>query len=259
MRDDSLRWYTSTEVANVRPGDAANGEEHRMDADSALAQVRSHHQPSEWNVWPLRRNYVISSAIKWGLLGLVGLAMLIPVTIVTVPSDFVGKGSAQQSLAAAVLVLLAALAFGGIGIALHDLWRLARADDYWLVITPETFIKAEPGRVIETPLEYVADLTLKGVRLPSEGGTETNAPMPQFLMSGRLMNYATTLAAPTASRQRARGNASLAYRDSRDNKVVTVCTDEAFDHMAAIYQILRDRSAAREDKVWRASLQSHHS
>ncbi|HEY7976286.1 MAG TPA: hypothetical protein VID72_13145, partial [Ktedonobacterales bacterium] len=107
------------------------------------------------------------------------------------------------------------------------------------------------------PLEYVANLTLKGVRLPSEdGNAETGAPMSQFLIAGRLVNFANRAGIPGVSRQRTRGNASLAYRDARDNKVITVCTDDSYDQMAAIYQLLRDRAAAREDKVWRASFQS---
>ena len=159
-----------------------------------------------------------------------------------------------SSLALGLLILLGALAFGSLGITLHDVWRLTHAGDYWLVITPETFVKAEPGRVIETPLEYVANLTLKGVRLPSEDGNSPNgAPISQFLIAGRLVNFANMAGLPGVSRERTRGNASLAYRDARDNKVITVCTDDSYDHMAVIYQLLRDRAATREDKVWRAS------
>lgn len=227
-----------------------------MDAELALEQARSDHPPSEWNIWPLRRDYVRMSAIKWGILGLIGFVLFIPAAIVTIPSDFVGTSSLEQLLAAVVLLLIGAVAFGGVGIALHDLWRLARANDFWLIITPETFIMAQPGRITQTPLENVANVTLKGVQLPGEGNSPSSAPMSQFIVSGRLIDFANSAGLPGVSRQRARGNASLAYRDSRDNKIITVCTDEAFDHMAAIYQILRDRAATREDQIWRASLKS---
>lgn len=228
-----------------------------MESESVLDQVRSGHQPSEWNVWPLRREYVRTSALKWGFLAIIGFVILIPVSFIVIPSDFIGTAFYQQLLALGLLVLLGALAFGGLGIALHDLWRLSRAGDYWLVITPETFVKAEPGRVIETPLEYVANVTLKGIRLPSESGNaESGTPMSQFLIAGRMVNFANMAGIPGVSRERTRGNASLAYRDSRDNKVVTVCTDDSYDHMAAIYQLLRDRAAAREEKVWRASFKA---
>jgi hypothetical protein len=227
-----------------------------MEADLALERARSGHPPSEWNVWPLRRAYVRLSALKWGVLAIIGFAMLIPVTIMIVPSDFVGKSILDQSLAVGLLALLGAVAFGSAGIVAHDVWRLAHARDYWLIITPELFVKAQPGHLLATPLEFVADVTLKGVRVPSESGnSETGAPMSQFLVGGRLINFANAAGVPGVSRQRPRGSASLAYRDSRDNSIVTVCTDDAFDHMAAIYQLLRDRAATREEKVWRASLQ----
>ncbi len=225
-----------------------------MDAESVLAVARADHPPSEWNVWPLRRDYVLKSVAKWGALGIVGFAMFIPTAIATIPSDFIGTSLASQTIAILILALIATVAFGGVGIALHDLWRLSRARDYWLVITPETFVKAEPGRVIETPLEHVTDLTLKGVRLPGEGNSPNGAPMSQFIMSGRLIDFANTAGVPGVARQRARGNASLAYRDSRDNKEVVICTDDTFDNMGAIYQILRDRAAIRDDKLRRASL-----
>lgn len=233
-----------------------------MDAESVLEQARSDHPPSEWNVWPLRRDYVLTSAMKWGLLGVVGLAMFIPTALLTIPSDFVGTSTAEQLLATLMLTLLAAMAFGGVGIALYDLWRLTRSRDFWLIITPELFVKAEPGRITQTPLENVADVTLKGVRAPSDSADtndETGAPMPQLFMGRRMVNFANAAGVRGVSRQRARGNTSLAYRDSRDNKVVVVCTDDAFDHMAAIYQILRERAAIREDQVWRASLRSPRS
>lgn len=233
-----------------------------MDAESVLEQARSGHPPSEWNVWPLRRDYVLTSAMKWGLLGVVGLAMFIPTALLTIPSDFVGTSTAERLLATLMLTLLAAMAFGGVGIALYDVWRLMRTRDFWLIITPELFVKAEPGRITQTPLENVADVTLKGVRAPSDSAdtnNETGGPMPQFFMGRRMVNFANAAGVRGVSRQRARGNTSLAYRDSRDDKVVVVCTDDAFDHMAAIYQILRERAAVREDQVWRASLRSPRS
>lgn len=227
-----------------------------MDAESVLEQARSDHPPSEWNIWPLRRNFVLTSAFKWGLLGIVGFALFIPVVMLTIPSDFTGKSGLAQSFAAVMLMLLAAMAFGGVGIALHDLWRWARASDYWLIVTPEAFVKAQPGRVILTPLENVSGLTLKGVPLPDEGNSPNDAPVSQFLISGRLIDFANTAGVPGVSRKRARGNASLAYRDSRDNKIVTICTDDAFDQMGAIFHVLRERVAIREDQIWRASLES---
>ena len=225
-----------------------------METESILERVRGGLAPSEWNVWPLRRAYVRTSAFKWGMLSIVGFAIFIPVSAIAIPADFVGQSQLVQMLALLMLLLLAALAFGSLGIVGHDLWRLARAKDFWLVITPETFIKAEPRRVTATPLEHVANLTLKGVRIPDEdGNADTSASMSQFIIGGRLVQFANRAGIPGVTHRRERGNASLAFRDARDNKVITVCTDDSFDHMGAIYEILRDRAAAREEKVWRAS------
>ena len=227
-----------------------------MDSGTIIDQVRSGHPPSEWNVWPLRSAYVRVAAFKWALLGVIGFALLIPVAIAIIPSDFVGTSDLERSLAIILLALLGTMAFGGVGIAAHELWRLTHARDFWLVITPETFVKSEPGRIVETPLEHVTDLTLKGVTMPTEGNLQTGAAMSQYLLGGRLIAFANRAGIPGMVRSRARGAASLAYRDSRDNKVIVVCTDDSFDQMAAVYQLLRDRAAAREDKLWRASLKS---
>lgn len=226
-----------------------------MDGEAILDQARSGTAPSEWNVWPLRRGYVRTSALKWGLLAIIGFALLIPVALITIPADFVGQTAAAQVVALVLLILLATLAFGSLGIVAHDIWRLAHAGDYWLIITPETFVMSRPGRLIATPLEDVSNVTLKGVRLPEEAGnSEAGTPMQAFLVAGRIANFANMAGVRGVSRKRTRGNASLAYQDKRDQKVVTVCTDDTFDQMAAIYQLLRDRAAIREEKVWRASL-----
>ena len=227
-----------------------------MDVDSVLEQVRSGHAPSEWNIWPLRRDYVRLSAIKWGLLGIVGFAMFIPVALLTIPSDFVGTGVGVQMFGVLLLLLVGAVAFGGAGIAIFDALRLRRARDYWLIITPDTFVKAEPQRVIHTPLEHVTNVTLKGVSMPTTGSTTDRTPVAPTFINARALGFMSAAAGPSAPRQRARGNASLAYRDSRDNKVVVVCTDDSFDSMAAIYEILRDRAARRDDQLRRAPYQS---
>lgn len=224
-----------------------------MDATSILEQARSDRPPSEWNIWPLRRDYVRISAIKWALLGVVGMAMFIPVVILTVPSDFVGGDSIVRLFALVMLLLLATVAFGGLGIALHDAWRLMHARDYWLIITPEAFVKASPGHVSATPLEDINNLTLKGVSLPTGENALPAMPLGQFPMTGRLIEFANRAGVRDVSRKKTRGNPSLAYRDARTNKIVVVCTDDSFEYMAALYELLRERCAIRDDQLRRAS------
>ncbi|MDE3229959.1 MAG: hypothetical protein KGO05_08745 [Chloroflexota bacterium] len=227
-----------------------------MDATSILEQARSDRPPSEWNIWPLRRDFVRISAIKWAALGVIGLAMFIPVVLLTIPTDFENGDSFVRLFAMIMLILLATVAFGGLGIALHDVWRLTHAKDYWLIITPETFVKASPGRVTATPLEDIGGLTLKGVALPSGENTSIDAPMAQFPMTGRLIEFANVAGIRNVSRKKARGNPSLAYRDVRSNKVVVICADDSYEQMAAVYELLRERCAIREDQLRRASYPS---
>lgn len=225
-----------------------------MDVESVLEQVRSGNAPSEWNIWPLRRDYVRMSAIKWGLAGLFGFAMLIPIIFLTIPSDFVGTGAFVRLFSGALLTMLAIAAFGGSGVAIFDGWRLRHAHDYWLVITPETFVKAEPKRVTQTPLEHVTDVTLKGV--PPQSDRDPIYQPPPSPFNGSMFGLRGSATNPSVSRQRVRGNASLTYRDSRDNKVVVICTDDSFDHMTAIYDVLRNRAARRRDQIRHASYQA---
>lgn len=224
-----------------------------MDANAVLAQARSDRPPSEWNIWPLRRDYVRISAIKWGALAVIGFAIFIPAALAMIPSDFVGVSDGVRILALVTLLLLSTLAFGAAGVVGYDIWRLTHANDFMLVITPELFIKAQPGRVIETPLEHVQHVTLNGVAMPEEGNSTAVMPLSQMFVGGRLIALANRAGIPGVTRRRVRGAPSLAYRDGRDNRVVVVCTDDAFDHMGAIYQLLRDRAATREEKIWRAS------
>ncbi len=225
-----------------------------MDGESVLEQVRTGRAPSEWIVWPMRRDYVRMSAIKWGVMGVLGFAMFIPVLFLTIPSDFVGTGASVRVVVVALLALLGAVAFGGVGVAIFDAWRLRHASDYWLVITPEAFVKSEPQRVTQTPLEHVADVTLKGVPLPGERGPAYQPP--SYPTIGRALGFTNAATGPDASRQRQRGNASLAYRDSRDDKVIIVCTDDTFDQMAAIYEVLRHSAVRRGDQLRRAAYQA---
>jgi hypothetical protein len=224
-----------------------------MDAETILTTARSGAAPSEWNVWPLRRDRVLTGAAKWGALSLIGFILLVPIVIVTVPSDFVNAGAAQQSLATAIIMLVGALAIISLWLAVAALARVRRAADYWLIITPDVFIKAEPRRLFEIPLEDVADITLKGVAPPSDIAVQGDIGPQYFAMGmfGRIANRAGVMG---VSRKTSRSAPSLAFRDRRDNRIVIISTDDAFDHLGAIEHILRERVDQKEDRAWRASL-----
>ncbi|HEX9035597.1 MAG TPA: hypothetical protein VF808_01250 [Ktedonobacterales bacterium] len=222
-----------------------------MDVDAILAKARAGEFPSDWNVWPLRRNYMITSAIKWGLMSVVGFVVLVPVVIATIPSDFAHKDGFTQSMATAILLLLGALAFSSLWLTIDAILRALRAQDYWLVITPLLFIKAEPRRIYSIPLEDIGDITLKGVNPPSDVATQ-GALGPQHFAMGQFPRIATQMGVRQTAPKRSGQSPSLAFRDRRDNRVITVGMDSAFDHLGAIEHILRERAAQREDALARA-------
>jgi hypothetical protein len=226
-----------------------------MDAETIMATVRSGSAPSEWNVWPLRRSYLLYSAFKWGLLALVGFAMFIPVLLITYPDDFVHTDATRQSLATIVVLIVGALAFGSLWITVEALLRARRAADYWLVITPDVFIKAEPRGLYHIPLEQIADITLKGVAQPTDTAVQ-GAIGPQFFALGRFSSIANSMGVRGAAPRRRGESPSLAFRDRRDNRVIVVGTDDSFDLLGAIDEILHERVAKKEEALRRAASKS---
>ena len=228
-----------------------------MEADTVMATVRTGTTPNEWNVWPLRRDRVLIGAAKWGLLSLMGFVLFVPVVLVMFPSDIIGAGAVQQSAATVVILLIGALALCSLWLTIEALLRARRASDYWLVITPNLFIKAEPHRLYHIPLEDIADITLKGVAPPSDTAVE-GAVGPQLFAMGQYARIANQMGIRGAISARTRGTPSLAFRDTRDNRTITIGTDDSFDHLAAIDQVLRERAGQREEALWRASREKRH-
>src|SRR5262245_35999713 len=137
-----------------------------MDAQMVLATARSESVPQTWTVLPLQRDHVRRSVINWGLLSLVGFILLIPVFISTVPSNFqASRGSSVVT--GCLLLILAAVAFGSLGIAAYDVFRLLHGEEYMIVITPDDYVKAERGKVTHVPMEHIAYVTLRGIKMPT--------------------------------------------------------------------------------------------
>jgi hypothetical protein len=218
-----------------------------MDAETILATARSGDAPGTWVVWPLRRTFMRNSSLKWLGLSVVGFGLFIPVLLSTVPGIFSTRGFAFV-LTGIIILALGAVAFGALSIAGYDAWRLLHADDYWLVVTPDDYVKAEPGnKVTHVPLEYVESVTLKGVRAPIE-----TAETP-FDATGRGVNplMRTPLRLSNYRRQRATP-ISLGFVDSRTGKVVVVATDAAFDDLHGIEYVLSMQADAKQRQVNRS-------
>lgn len=215
-----------------------------MDAETILATARSGDAPGTWVVWPLRRNFIRNSSLKWLGLSVVGFLLFIPVVLSTVPGIFSERGF-EFVLTGIIILALAALAFGALGIAIYDGWRLLHAGDYWLVITPDDYVKLTPGhKVTHVPLEYVESITLKGVRVPIEtaetpfDGTARGVS-PIFRGPLRLSNYRRQRATP----------ASLAFIDTRTGHEVVVATDAAFDDLHGIEYVLSMQADAKQRQI----------
>lgn len=208
-----------------------------MDAQEILARARSPQElPNYWHVWPLRRDYIVRSILKWLAASLLGFVLLIPAVFSTVPGNF-ERGQLAFLVTSILLLLLGAVAFGALAIAIYDCWRLLHADDYLLVMTPDDYVKAEPrGKVTHVPMENIGYITLRG---PKSALTQTNSvyggalSMPQGGVD-RLMH---SIAAANERRQK-KQTPTLAFVDLRTDREVVVATDNSFDELAALEYVL---------------------
>ena len=212
-----------------------------MDADIILATARSGLVPEYWHVWPLQRDRVRTYAIKWGLESLVGMLFFVPAAFITIPVNF-EHGSGEIVLTSLLLILLGAIAFGGLAIAIYDLLRYLRAGDYLLVVTPDDYVKAEPHRVTHVPLEYVGNVTLRGVKSTFDRAVNQD---DAFQMQHQVPFMRYTPNRPTRRTSQA---PSLAFLDERTNKQVVVATDDAFDELSALEYVLQTYSDAKQRK-----------
>jgi energy-coupling factor transporter transmembrane protein EcfT len=208
-----------------------------MEADAVLQQARVGNVPPNWNVWPLRRNVVLRSALGWTFVGIVGLFILIVVGIITIPGNFTGNG-VSFALTGMLLIILAIMGFGGVGIAIYDFWRIRHATEYLLVMTPQDFIKAEPRGVTHVPMEHVSYVTLRGVKHPVERDLEAQRnglTLASHMLGTWVGNFGKPRVAP-----------SLAFVDSRTNQEVVVSTDNSFDEMIALEEVLLIHAKGKE-------------
>jgi hypothetical protein len=215
-----------------------------MDPKTILDTARSGDAPGTWVVWPLRRTFVRNSILRWSALTVVGFLFLVPAAISILPSILSLRGF-SFIFSGIILLALVAFAFGSLSITVYDAWRLLRADDFWLVITPDDYLKAEPGdHLTHVPLQNIESITLKGVRVPMEtaetpfDGTARGVN-PLLRMPVRLSNYRRRQATPS----------SLAFVDSRTNRTVTVATDAIFDDLAGIEYVLSMQVDAKQRQL----------
>jgi hypothetical protein len=197
-----------------------------IDTRRIVDTARSGSTPSGWFVWPLRRDQVRKMALGWAAASLLGFVLFVPVVLATIPSNF-QKSSTLAVFTVLLIVIPGALAFGGLGLVIADLVRLARADQYLLIMTPDDYVKVEPGRTTRVPMRCVSFVTLKGVKRPDE--PERLRPGPQVQLSRVVMGDPF---------RRPRGQPSLAFLDSCNDREVVVSQDNAFDELPVLEHVL---------------------
>lgn len=215
-----------------------------MEPEMVLSTARSGSLPSGWNVWPMRRDRVRRSIYGWAVTSLISFAVLVPVVAVTVPGNF-EHGDFGFFATGLLLAILAVVAVGGLCICLYDVWRLRHADEYLLVMTPEDLVKAEPGKVLHVPMDKVGYITLRGVKR-TEYRPSTSVSIEDMRREQRL-EIASASVGPGAMMNRMVGNSfrrrppeapSLAFVDLRDDSEVVLATDNTFDELAALNDVL---------------------
>jgi len=218
--------------------------QHYMDAETVLATARSGIAPQTWTILPLQRAHLRRSVLNWGLLSGVGFILLIPAFFATVPSNFqAGRGSSVVT--GALLLILGAVAFGSLGIALYDWFRLQHAEDYLIVITPDDYVKAERGRITHVPMEYISYITLRGIKIPTRETDNVRDPV-QGIGMGPIGVGSFNRMLSTRPRREMKSAPSLAFVDTRNDKVVVVATDDSFGDLPSLERLIQINSDAKE-------------
>lgn len=213
-----------------------------MEPEAVLYTARSGNLPSGWHVWPLRRDRVMRSLIGWAILTAIGFLLLVPTVILTVPGNF--ERSAFAFLATGLLlIILGAMAFGSLWIAVSDVQRLRHADQYLLVMTPDDYVMATPRKVTHVPMADIEYITLKGIKIPE---TDMGAGMEPFNWRDTRHIGGTAMFAGSMMRRKPKESPSLAFVDLRTDTEVIVGTDDSFDNLLALDGILRTYAGRRE-------------
>jgi hypothetical protein len=204
-----------------------------MDAQAILSTVRSGDIPHDWNVWPLRVERVRRGLFGWLAMGAFGFLLLIPAIIVTVPANF--RGSVFGTIVTLLLLaMLAAIAFGGVGVAIYDIWRIQHADEFYIIMTPDAFLKVTPSEMVLVPMDNVQYVTLRGVRTNQQ---QSSSDLRTLGSGGGIR------IAPYIRPRQPRTSPTLAFVDSRDERTVMVATDDSFESLYVLEQLLNDHVA----------------
>lgn len=211
-----------------------------MDGAEIVTTVHSGQVPYDWNVWHLQRKRVLRGAAGWGALGIAGMLLLVPAALATIPSNY-QHGDAAGVVTTIGLALLGTMAIGGLGLGCYDVWRVAHAADYLLIMTPEDFVMSRPHGLTHVPMRSIAHVTLRGAKSNEERLREDQVVTNSAARIGRLMGVGALYRRPNQS-------LSLAFEDTRSHRDVVVATDNAYDDIAVLEQMLSNYVFASQRK-----------
>jgi hypothetical protein len=217
-----------------------------MDAQAILDKARSNDVPDSWNVWPLRVDRVRRSVLGWSACAIAGFVILVPVMFATIPYNFT-HGTALTIFASVLLLLIGAVAFGSLSIAVYDIWRLIHANEFLLVITPDDYLRVGPGnKLTHVPMDDIAHVTMRGVKVNNPYDRMREANFSNLTPMKRLSTVAGNIYTPREPKRAP----SLAFMDTRTDTEVLVARDDSFDELATIEQVISYLAdAKRRNKV----------
>jgi hypothetical protein len=202
-----------------------------MEPQEIIATAESGSYPVNWHVWGLRRGLVFREVAWQAFISLFGFVLLVAALFVTIPDNFT-QGPWKIGLTICLLLLFAVMAFGGLTLVAGDINRLRLAGRYLLVMTPDDFIKRTPSGVIHVPMEHVTDLRLVGVKTLTQEQFEHPAGALQRMRPVGLFNGISLSRTP-------RLQPKLTFVDDREDKLVIVGQDHAFEDLGALEYIMR--------------------
>lgn len=204
-----------------------------MDVQEILERARSGDVPASWDVWKLRSDRVSQDLGLFVFGAVVGLALFGFAASQMIPDNFT-KGVLGAVLSLFVLAVFGLLGFGSLFLVIEDVRRLRQQGQYLLVMTPDDYVKVEPGHTTQVPMEQIADITLKGVTIKTDPAADARNAPPSLV--NRLMG---------AIARQPKVSPSLAFRDRRTDTDVVVTRDTAFGDLVALEQALTSHVRAK--------------
>lgn len=225
-----------------------------MDASASeiLLQLKSGpHAPHDWVVMPLLRSKLIAGMLGWVLGIVMGLGLFSGLAAIVIPYNY-QHGAFAAIFSTILLGIFLFIGLGSLWALAMDLRRLRHLDEHVIIITPDAFVKQEGAKVIHVPLMYVRHVTARGAAPPERIAADTSGRANRMNRADSSMHSAGdnfigffagrgfTNSGMRWRRKRMRTPTSLAFVDSRNDREVTVVTDDAYGDPFMIAALLKE-------------------